>query len=72
MDINDWRSLVTVAGLVLFLALVAWTWSAKRRPAHDAAAQLPFLDSDPAERGAVAPGARARAEEPMNAGGRRE
>ncbi len=71
MDVNDWRSLVTVAGLVLFLALVAWTWSSKRRSAHDAAAQLPFIDSEPggAEGGATpTPQARTGA----NAGGGRE
>ena len=71
MDVNDWRSLVTTLGLVLFLALVAWTWSAKRRSAHDAAAQLPFLDSGLAG-GQPAPGGKARAEESTNAGGRRE
>ncbi len=72
MDVNDWRSLVTVFGLVLFLVLVAWTWSAKRRSAHDAAAQLPFLDSVPATDEGTAPRAPARREEPLNAGGHRE
>jgi cytochrome c oxidase cbb3-type subunit 4 len=43
MDINDLRSAVTVAGFVLFLALVRWVWTARRRAAFDAAAQLPFL-----------------------------
>jgi cytochrome c oxidase cbb3-type subunit IV len=43
MDINDLRSAVTVAGFVLFLALVRWVWTARRRTAFDAAAQLPFL-----------------------------
>ncbi|HVK32069.1 MAG TPA: cbb3-type cytochrome c oxidase subunit 3 [Burkholderiaceae bacterium] len=42
MDINDIRSLVTVAGFVLFLALVRWAWDARRRGAFDEAAQLPF------------------------------
>jgi cytochrome c oxidase cbb3-type subunit IV len=42
MDINDIRSLVTVAGFVLFLALVRLVWDARRRSAYDAAAQLPF------------------------------
>jgi cytochrome c oxidase cbb3-type subunit IV len=42
MDINDLRSAVTVSGLLLFLALVAWVYSARRRGAFDAAAQLPF------------------------------
>jgi cytochrome c oxidase cbb3-type subunit 4 len=42
IDINDLRSAVTVAGFVLFLALVRWVWAARRRGAFDAAAQLPF------------------------------
>jgi cytochrome c oxidase cbb3-type subunit 4 len=45
MDINFLRSAVTVVSLLLFLALVAWTWSRHRRAAFDDAAQLPFLDS---------------------------
>ncbi|MCU0814500.1 MAG: cbb3-type cytochrome c oxidase subunit 3 [Burkholderiaceae bacterium] len=71
MDVNDWRSLVTVAGLVLFLALVAWTWSSKRRSAHDAAARLPFADSEP---GAVEASTRAGNDmnKDTNAGDRRE
>jgi len=44
MDINELRSIVTVISLVLFLALVAWTYSRHRRAAFDEAAQLPFLD----------------------------
>ena len=42
MDINDLRSAVTVIGLLLFLALVVWVYSARRRAAFDAAARLPF------------------------------
>ena len=42
MDINDIRSIVTVLGLVLFLALVRWVWAARRRSAFEAAAMLPF------------------------------
>lgn len=44
MEINTLRSLVTVISLVLFLALVAWTWSRSRKAAFDEAAQLPFMD----------------------------
>ena len=50
MDVNDVRSLVTVAGLLLFIALVAWTWSARRRAACEAAAALPFLGDSSGER----------------------
>ena len=42
MDINDIRSAVTLAGFVLFLALVRWAWDVRRRGAFDEAAQLPL------------------------------
>jgi cytochrome c oxidase cbb3-type subunit IV len=42
MDLNDIRSLVTLLSFVLFLALVRWAWSARRRGGFDAAARLPF------------------------------
>jgi cytochrome c oxidase cbb3-type subunit IV len=42
MELNDLRSIVTVAGLVLFLVLAVWTWMPSRRAAHDMAAHLPF------------------------------
>lgn len=48
MDVNDIRSLVTLAGLVLFVALVLHTWSRQRRGEHAAAAALPF-EGDPAD-----------------------
>ncbi len=46
MDVNDFRAAVTVAGLVLFLALVANTWSRRRAAEHDEAARLPFADDE--------------------------
>ena len=46
MDINTIRSLITVLSLVAFLGIVFWAWSAKRKPAFDEAAQLPFADDD--------------------------
>ena len=54
MDINDIRSLITVAGFGLFLALVAHVWRAKAKPLHDSASRLVFegehsSDSHPAE-----------------------
>lgn len=42
MDINDMRSLITVAGLVCFLAIGFWAYSGKRRKDFDEAANLPF------------------------------
>ena len=43
MDVNDLRITVTVVSLVLFLALMAHTWSRRRKAEHDAAAMLPFV-----------------------------
>jgi cytochrome c oxidase cbb3-type subunit 4 len=42
IDLNTVRSILTVASLALFLGLMAWTWWPGRKPAHDAAARLPF------------------------------
>jgi cytochrome c oxidase cbb3-type subunit 4 len=44
MDLNDLRSVVTLVLFLAFLGIVAWAWSARRRSAFDAAAQLPFAD----------------------------
>jgi cbb3-type cytochrome oxidase subunit 3 len=52
MDVNTLRIAVTVAGLALFLVLVARTWSRSRRAEHDAAAMLPFAD-DVADHGDI-------------------
>jgi len=50
MDVNDMRSAVTVTLFLLFLALVVYTWSNKRKPEYDEAAMLPFADkNDPVE-----------------------
>ena len=43
MDVNDIRSIVTVVGLVLFLALMAHTWSRRRKAEYEAAAMQPFV-----------------------------
>lgn len=42
MDVNDLRIAVTLVSLVLFLALMACTWSRSRKAEYDAAALLPF------------------------------
>ena len=47
MDINMLRSGVTVVSLLLFVALVVWTWNRARRDAFDEAARLPFADEAP-------------------------
>ena len=46
MDVNDLRIAVTLASLVLFLALMAITWSRHRKADYEAAAQLPFQEDD--------------------------
>lgn len=48
MDINDIRVAVTLASLVLFVALMAHTWSRRRKAEHSDAALLPFLGGDDA------------------------
>ena len=46
MDINDARVATTVLGLILFIGIMVWTWSKRRRGGFDEAAHLPFLDTD--------------------------
>ena len=46
MDINTLRSLITVLSFAAFLGIVFWAWSAKRKPAFDEAANLPFADDE--------------------------
>jgi cytochrome c oxidase cbb3-type subunit IV len=48
LDINFWRSVVTLVSLLLFLGLMAWTWNRRRLSAFDEAAHLPFLDTQDA------------------------
>ena len=46
MDINDLRSIVTVAGLLCFLAIVGWAYGKSSKKGFDEAANLPFAESD--------------------------
>ena len=46
MEIDLFRGLVTVALLVLFIALIAWTWSRKRKDTYEKAARMPLNDDD--------------------------
>ena len=46
MDLNDLRIAVTLASLVLFIALMAHTWSRRRTTEHEVAARLPFADEE--------------------------
>ncbi len=44
MDINDMRVAVTLISLVLFIGIMVWTWSSRRRAGFEEAALLPFAD----------------------------
>jgi cytochrome c oxidase cbb3-type subunit 4 len=44
MDIALFHSIWTLVLLVLFLGIIAWAWSSKRKPHFDAAARLPLED----------------------------
>ena len=46
MDINDLRSIVTVAGLLCFLAIVAWAYGKSSKKGFEEAANLPFAEAD--------------------------
>ena len=46
VDINDFRSLLTVLGLTCFLGIAAWAYSGKARKGFDEAAQIPFTEDD--------------------------
>jgi len=46
MDINDLRSIITVSGLLCFLAIVAWAYGKSAKKGFDEAANLPFSGDD--------------------------
>ncbi len=47
MDAGTWRGVFTLIMLLLFVGIVAWAWSGKRREDFDEASRLP-LDPDEA------------------------
>ncbi len=47
MDINDWRSLFTVLAFAIFVAIVVWAYSSRRKQAFEEAARLPLDDDEP-------------------------
>ena len=49
MDINDLRTLMTVLTFALFVAILCWAFSAKRKRAFEEAALLPFTADEPAD-----------------------
>ena len=42
-----WHGLWTLLLLILFIGLVVWAWSSKRKDDFEEAAQLPLDDEDP-------------------------
>ena len=46
MDINDFRAWHTVVLMVLFIGIIVWAYSKKRKKSFDEAANLPFADED--------------------------
>jgi cytochrome c oxidase cbb3-type subunit 4 len=51
MDDNLIQVIWTVVVLVLFVGIVIWAWSSKRKQAFDEAANIPFSEDDkPAEK----------------------
>ena len=47
MDLlNDLRSAITVLAFVVFIGIVFWAYSRRRKAAFDEAAQLPFTEDE--------------------------
>ena len=46
MDFALIHSIWTVMMFILFIGIVIWAWSAKRKPQFDEAARLPLEDDD--------------------------
>lgn len=48
MDLNDLRTLVTVAAFLTFLGIVVWAYSGRRKDDYEQAARMPLDDDRPA------------------------
>jgi len=46
MDINDFRAWHTVVLLIVFIGIIWWAYSKKRKSSFTEAANLPFADED--------------------------
>ena len=51
MDVNDLRAISTVFMFLAFIGIVGFAVSRQRRAGFDEAAQVPFLDDQPAAGG---------------------
>lgn len=47
MDINDLRSVITVLLFLVFIGIVWWAYSDRRKQAYDEAARIPLDDDSP-------------------------
>ena len=47
MDVNDLRILFTVLSFGIFIGIIMWAWSGKRKNAFQEAAQLALDDDSP-------------------------
>lgn len=50
MDINELRGVQTLILIAVFIGIIWWAFSAKRKKANDEAAHLPFDDDEVAKR----------------------
>ncbi len=46
MDAGEWRGVFTIVMFVMFIGIVVWAWSGRRKSSFDEAARLP-LDDEP-------------------------
>lgn len=46
MGINELRVAVTLVSLAVFIGIVVWAWSSRRRESFNEAARLPFEGED--------------------------
>ena len=49
MDLNDFRTILTVLTFTTFVAVVAWAYSGRRRKEYEAAARMALDDDRPAQ-----------------------
>ena len=48
MDLTLFKSIWTVVVMVVFIGIVLWAWSGKRKQGFDEAANIPFNEDRPA------------------------
>ena len=44
MDAGAWRGIFTIVMFVMFIGIVVWAWSGRRKSGFDEAARLPLDD----------------------------